>query len=150
MSTVLTSFCYRGALYAFPFFLAKCKSLLVNRGPWWFLVYRVAEAHLRIAAQPRRERSEQLPKWTPPFAKCSCIDLKETALFLKNKDPWVLFLQCRPKAYLRQAAQRRCGPTCSRPKVNISRRALRVLEQVYIVPQVCSQYWSNRDPWALN
>ena len=68
--------------------------------------------------------------------------------FLKNKDPWVLFQQWRPEAHLRQAAQRRCGPTCSRPKVNISRRALRVLDQVYIVPQVCSRYWSNRDPWA--
>ena len=40
----------------------------------------------------------------------------------------VLFYQSRPEAYLRQAAQPRCGPKCSRPKVNISRRALRVFE----------------------
>ena len=72
--------------------------------------------------------------------------------FLKIKEytPLGIISEIKAEAYLRQAAQRRCGPTCSRPKVNISRRVLRALDQVYIVPQVCSQYWSNRDPWALN
>ena len=37
MSTWLTSSCYRGALYASPFFLAKCKILLVSKAPDHFL-----------------------------------------------------------------------------------------------------------------
>ena len=50
--------------------------------------------------------------------------------FWRIKTPGFFFLQWRPKAYLQQAAQRRCGSKCSHPKVNISRRALRVLDQV--------------------
>ena len=48
----------------------------------------------------------------------------------------LIFSTVVPKAYLRQAAQPRCDPKCSHPRVNISRRALRVLDQVCIVPQV--------------
>ena len=88
--------------------------------------------------------------WLLHSEKCSIQEVNSfwKVQFLKNIYPWLSFQQWKPEAYLRQAPQARCGPKCSHPKVNISRRALTVLDQVYIVPQVCSPYWSNRDPWA--
>ena len=51
---------------------------------------------------------------------------------------WCYPYQFRPEAYLRQAAQPRRGPKCSRPEVNISRRALRVFDPS------CSPYVGER------
>ena len=118
--TVLTSSLYRGAFYAFPFFLALCKRLFVSRGSWSFLAHRVAEAHFKFLKNIHPWVLFQ--QWRPEG-------------YLRQAPQ----ARCGPKWTISRSEQYPEGPYMYSPwsLFNIYGRGQHLLNK-----------WSNRDPWA--